>query len=46
MDLLTKIATGVIVLDDVVDTPTTFDNTYFFPNATATDPIFSMESRF
>jgi len=46
MAMLVGIANGSISLDDVLDVGATFDNSHFYPNATAADPIFSMESRF
>lgn len=46
MDMLQKIMQGKIILDGVTDVGSQFDNTYFFPNSTADDPIFSMGDRY
>jgi len=46
MAMLMLVINGQIVLDDVDDTGTQFDNTYFFPNDTTDDPKFTMDSVF
>jgi hypothetical protein len=46
MQMLRDVISGKIILDGVTDTAAQFDNSYFYPNSTAPDPIFSMDSQF
>jgi len=46
MNMLNGVLTGKIVLDDVDDTASTFDNTFFYPNSTTEDPYFTMVDRY
>ena len=43
LTMLMKVINGQIVLDDIVDLGTQFDNTYFFPNSTTDEPKFAMD---
>lgn len=46
MAMLMGVANGTIILDDVDDVGTQFDNSYFFPNSTTADPIFTIGAQF
>lgn len=46
MAMLNDIRSGALIIQEVTETVTQFNNTYFFPNGTTDDPRFAMGARF